>query len=51
MDALAADHDFLLASDIFSRELIADWREARLREHHAVQTRPHPYEMQMYFDV
>lgn len=52
LQALAADHDFLLAGDVFSAEMIAQWiafkREA---EHLQVRNRPHPYEMELYFDV
>jgi glutamine synthetase len=52
LDALDADHDFLLAGDVFSEELLAQWitfkREA---EYYPVRNRPHPFEMQLYFDV
>jgi glutamine synthetase len=51
LDALEADHEFLLTGGVFSRELVTDWIEAKLREHQAVQARPHPYEVQLYFDA
>jgi glutamine synthetase len=51
VEALQADHEFLLAGEVFTRELIDDWWKAKLAEHTQVQTRPHPYEMQMYYDL
>lgn len=50
-EALQADHDFLLVGDVFDDETIQDWIRAKLSEHYAVLERPHPYEMQMYFDL
>ena len=50
--ALEKDHDFLLAGDVFSKELIEDWIEhKREKECTPVRRRPHPYEMHLYFDV
>ncbi|MEA3350459.1 MAG: type I glutamate--ammonia ligase [Chloroflexota bacterium] len=50
--ALEEDHDFLLAGDVFSEEFIEDWIEHKLEtEYHPVHSRPHPYEMKLYFDV
>jgi glutamine synthetase len=50
--ALEADHEFLLAGEVFSAELIEQWvsfkREA---EYYPVRNRPHPYEVSLYFDV
>jgi glutamine synthetase len=51
LDALAIDHEFLLAGEVFPEELIHDWTASKMAEHSAVQTRPHPYEMEIYFDV
>ncbi len=50
--ALEADHDFLLAGDVFSDDLIRMWvNYKRETEEYAVRNRPHPYEMSLYFDV
>lgn len=50
--ALQDDHDFLLAGDVFSEELIENWIEYKLEnEVEPVRARPHPYEMTLYFDV
>jgi glutamine synthetase len=49
--ALEADHEFLLAGGVFDDEMINDWIRTKRREHYAVLERPHPYEMQLYFDL
>ncbi len=50
LQALRADHDFLLADGVFSQELIERWIASRAEEDTAVRTRPHPYEMRLYYD-
>jgi len=50
-DALEADHEFLLAGDVFDRDQLGDFI-AHLRDADAaVRARPHPYEIGQYFDV
>jgi glutamine synthetase len=52
LDALEADHQFLLAGDVFSKELIdafIGWK--RETEVDAVRLRPHPAEFSLYFDA
>jgi glutamine synthetase len=52
LQALEADHEFLLAGEVFSAELIEQWVEfKRHQEYFPVRNRPHPYEMSLYFDV
>ncbi|MEW5869500.1 MAG: type I glutamate--ammonia ligase [Chloroflexota bacterium] len=52
MEALQADHDFLLAGDVFSEELIQQWIDYKMEsEYYQVRNRPHPYEVTLYFDV
>lgn len=52
LDALAVDHDFLLAGDIFSAQLIETWIDYKLnKEFNEVRRRPHPYEISLYYDV
>jgi glutamine synthetase len=52
LESLKDDHDFLLAGDVFSQELIEDWIEHKhSAEDLVVRGRPHPYEMSLYFDV
>ena len=52
LDALEADHDFLLKGDVFSEALVERWISyKRQKEVDPVRMRPHPLEFQMYFDV
>ena len=52
LEALAADHDFLLAGGVMDEGFIQDWIDYKMiHEHMEVRDRPHPYEMQLYFDV
>ncbi len=50
--ALEGDHDFLLAGEVFTAELIQQWIQYKWEfEAYPVRNRPHPYEMSLYFDV
>jgi len=50
--ALEEDHDFLLAGDVFSKDMLLRWVDyKRTQEYYPVRNRPHPYEMKLYFDV
>jgi len=49
--ALEIDHDFLLNGEVFSHEIIQNWIRYKVKEDYAVRSRPHPYEVQMYFDL
>jgi glutamine synthetase len=51
LTALEADHGFLLAGGVFSEELIARWIADKRRERLDVIRRPHPYEVELYFDL
>jgi glutamine synthetase len=52
LDALADDHEFLLAGGVFSEDLIKRWIAFKMgEEYYRVRNRPHPYEMELYFDV
>lgn len=52
LSALEADHEFLLAGGVFSEEMLQQWIEyKRTAEHLQVRNRPHPYEVELYFDV
>jgi glutamine synthetase len=52
LDALEADHDFLLKGDVFSEELIERWISyKRTKEVDAIRMRPTPLEFQLYFDA
>ena len=52
LKALEADHEFLLAGDVFTPDLLETWIEyKRTREVDPVRLRPHPYEFHLYYDV
>ena len=52
LNALEEDHDFLLAGDVFTADVIHYWiKYKRDNEIDAIRTRPHPYEFCMYFDI
>ncbi len=51
LDALHADHAFLLVDGVFSEELLERWIASRIEEDVAVRTRPHPYEIKLYYDA
>lgn len=51
LDALARDHDFLLAGNVFDDGQIADWIKVKTEEHRSVRNRPHPYEVALYYDA
>ena len=50
LDALEADHAFLLAGDVFTPDLIERWVEIKRDEVRALQQRPTPYEYEQYFN-
>jgi glutamine synthetase len=49
--ALEADHDFLLAGDVFTSDLIDTWIEMKRADIDAIRLRPHPHEFEMYYDM
>ena len=51
VDALEADHEFLLAGGVFTGELLERWVERKRQESSEVRHRPHPYEVELYYDL
>ncbi|MHC1741256.1 MAG: type I glutamate--ammonia ligase [Anaerolineaceae bacterium] len=49
--ALAEDHEFLRYEDVFSDELITDWIKTKKAEIEEIRLRPHPFEVEKYFDI
>ena len=49
LDALEEDHEFLLAGDVFTPDLIQTWIELKRAEIQAIAVRPHPYEFELYY--
>ncbi len=51
LEALECDHDFLLAGDVFTKNLVETWIEyKRVKENDAIRLRPHPWEFFLYYD-
>ena len=52
LDALEADHEFLLKGDVFTKDAIETWLDyKRVKEVDAIRLRPHPWEFALYFDI
>jgi glutamine synthetase len=52
LNALEADHDFLLKGEVFTPRLIDRWiTYKREKEINPMRMRPHPLEFAMYFDI
>ena len=50
MDALAADHEFLLKGGVFTQDLIDEWIDYHRADAKQVDLRPHPWEFSLYYD-
>ena len=51
LDALEADHAFLLKGDVFTTDLLEEYiKYKRIHEVDAVRLRPTPHEFALYFD-
>jgi glutamine synthetase len=52
LDALEADHDYLLEGGVFTEDVIETWIDyKRTRELDQIRLRPHPWEFMLYFDI
>jgi glutamine synthetase len=51
LDLLEKDHAFLLKGDVFTKDFLEMWVEAKRKEVDALRLRPHPYEFHLYYDV
>jgi glutamine synthetase len=52
LEALKADHDFLLEGGVFTKEYIEAYIEYKqLNDQDPVSMRPHPYEFELYFGI
>jgi glutamine synthetase len=49
--ALSNDHAFLLAGDVFDEDFLDDWVNFKSEEENQLRSRPHPFEIQQYFDI
>ena len=52
LNALAADHAFLLRGDVFTQDVIDTWIAYKMKnEVEAIDLRPHPWEFALYYDI
>ena len=51
MEALEADHDFLLAGEVFSQDQIDGYMDLKWEEIYEFEHAPHPVEFKMYYSV
>ena len=52
LQALTADHAFLTASGLMCEQFIQNWIDYKMKhEYLQVRDRPHPYEIELYFDA
>jgi glutamine synthetase len=52
LQALEADHEYLLQGDVFTKDLIETWIDyKREKEIKPFAQRPHPYEFELYYGV
>ncbi len=51
LEALQADHEFLLRGDVFTQDVVDTWISYKNdREIDEVRLRPHPHEFELYYD-
>ncbi|MDI6774640.1 MAG: type I glutamate--ammonia ligase [Verrucomicrobiota bacterium] len=52
LNALKADHEFLLKGDVFTPNVIETWISYKMKnEVQALDLRPHPWEFALYYDI
>jgi len=51
LDALALDNAFLTDGGVFSAEMLDRWIAKKRHEERSVLNRPHPYEVELYYDL
>jgi len=49
--SLRADHEFLTRDGVFAEEFIDYWVGIKIQESRAIAERPHPFEIEMYYDL
>jgi glutamine synthetase len=51
LEALANDHEFLLQGGVFDGQQIREWIQVKMDEYLNIRSRPHPFEVALYFDA
>ncbi len=50
IESLETDNEFLMEGNVFSTEFLTNWIKKLKNDVKEINDRPHPYEVQMYFD-
>ena len=50
LNALEADHDFLLEGGVFTADLLESWIALKRKDVDEIRSRPTPYQFEMYYD-
>ena len=51
LEALRADHHYLLEGGVFTKDFIDNWIDIKYEEVQQLRQRPHPHEFTMYYDA
>ena len=51
LEALEADHDFLLQGDVFTKDQLEGYMELKWEEVYEYEHCPHPVEYKLYYSV
>jgi glutamine synthetase len=51
LDIMRQDHEYLLAGGVFGEEVIHTWIERKMKDYYEIRNRPHPYEMNLYYEA
>jgi glutamine synthetase len=51
LDNLKQDHGYLLEGGVFGEEVIHTWIERKMKDYYEIRNRPHPYEMNLYYEA
>ena len=51
LEALNADHHYLMEGGVFSKDFINNWIDLKYEEVQQLRQRPHPHEFTMYYDA
>lgn len=51
LEALAADHDYLLKGGVFTKEMLDAYIELKTEEVRRLNTTTHPVELDMYYSL
>ncbi len=51
LNALEADHEYLLEGGVFTPDLLETWIQLKRKEVSEIRVRPTPYEFEMYYDT